>query len=147
MSSRFQVPPVRERREDIAVLVERFNQRFSADYGKSRRPPTLTAREAKIPRGDRSDKVDYYDAVLSVRTFLRPQVADRSDFASVGFADRVAVPFQFLLLHQVVMIGLGDDEIIVISDWSSRTLPVLPELDSSRFLVIRFAHKQPFTLP
>ncbi len=30
----FQIPPLRERSEDIPLLVEHFNQRFSADYGK-----------------------------------------------------------------------------------------------------------------
>lgn len=30
----FQVPPLRERREDVPLLVEHFNKRFSADYGK-----------------------------------------------------------------------------------------------------------------
>ncbi|MBX3266730.1 MAG: sigma-54-dependent Fis family transcriptional regulator [Acidobacteria bacterium] len=30
----FQVPPLRERSEDIPLLVEHFNRRFSADYGR-----------------------------------------------------------------------------------------------------------------
>lgn len=33
----FQVPPLRERSEDVPVLVEHFNQRFSADYGKEKK--------------------------------------------------------------------------------------------------------------
>lgn len=31
----FQVPPLRERSEDIPVLTEHFNRRYSADYGKA----------------------------------------------------------------------------------------------------------------
>lgn len=30
----FQVPPLRERREDVPALIDHFNRRFSADYGK-----------------------------------------------------------------------------------------------------------------
>lgn len=36
----FQIPPLRERLEDIPVLVEHFNRRFSTDYGK--KPKTFT---------------------------------------------------------------------------------------------------------
>jgi two-component system, NtrC family, nitrogen regulation response regulator NtrX len=31
----FQIPPLRERSEDIPILVEHFNSRFSKDYGKT----------------------------------------------------------------------------------------------------------------
>ncbi|HMO81699.1 MAG TPA: sigma-54 dependent transcriptional regulator [Pyrinomonadaceae bacterium] len=39
----FQIPPLRERPEDIPVLTEHFNQRFSADYGKK---PKIIADDA-----------------------------------------------------------------------------------------------------
>lgn len=39
----FQIPPLRERREDIAPLVEHFNRKFSAKYGK---PPKIFSEDA-----------------------------------------------------------------------------------------------------
>jgi len=42
----FQVPPLRERSEDIPLLVEHFNQRFSNDYGKKPKVFSQAAIEA-----------------------------------------------------------------------------------------------------
>ncbi len=42
----FQVPPLRERREDVPLLVEHFNQRFSLDYGKAAKQFSAEAIEA-----------------------------------------------------------------------------------------------------
>ncbi|MBK8467455.1 MAG: sigma-54-dependent Fis family transcriptional regulator [Chloracidobacterium sp.] len=42
----FQVPPLRERREDIAALTDHFNQRFSSDYGKPAKEFTEDAIDA-----------------------------------------------------------------------------------------------------
>jgi two-component system nitrogen regulation response regulator NtrX len=42
----FQVPPLRQRLEDIPLLVEHFNNRFSADYGKRVKTFTPDAIEA-----------------------------------------------------------------------------------------------------
>ncbi|MDQ3634469.1 MAG: sigma-54 dependent transcriptional regulator [Acidobacteriota bacterium] len=42
----FQIPPLRERLEDIPALIEHFNKRFSADYGKKIKKFTAEAIEA-----------------------------------------------------------------------------------------------------
>ena len=41
----FQVPPLRERTEDIPALVDHFNRRYSAEYGKPAKEFTADAIE------------------------------------------------------------------------------------------------------
>jgi two-component system nitrogen regulation response regulator NtrX len=53
----FQIPPLRERREDIAPLVEHFNRKFSAKYGKS----------AKIFAADAIERLTDYSFPGNVR--------------------------------------------------------------------------------
>lgn len=42
----FQIPPLRERLEDVPALIEHFNRRFSVDYGKKPKDFTVEAIEA-----------------------------------------------------------------------------------------------------
>jgi two-component system nitrogen regulation response regulator NtrX len=53
----FQVPPLRERLEDLPLLVEHFNRKFSADYGK----------EPKIFSEDALDALQNYSWFGNVR--------------------------------------------------------------------------------
>jgi two-component system, NtrC family, nitrogen regulation response regulator NtrX len=55
----FQVPPLRERTEDIPQLAEHFNQRFSNEYGKPRKEFT----------GDAIEALQGYDWLGNVREF------------------------------------------------------------------------------
>ncbi len=53
----FQIPPLRERSEDVPLLIEHFNRRFSADYGK----------QAKLFAPDALEKLQTSDWLGNVR--------------------------------------------------------------------------------
>ncbi len=53
----FQIPPLRERSEDVPLLIEHFNHRFSADYGK----------QAKVFAPDALEKLKASDWLGNIR--------------------------------------------------------------------------------
>jgi two-component system, NtrC family, nitrogen regulation response regulator NtrX len=92
----FQVPPLRERREDVPLLVDHFNRKFSTDYGKG--PKQFSA--------DAIDKLQNYSWPGNVRelknlveriVIMSPKArVDTSDMPELGsIAEVPASSFRF----------------------------------------------------
>lgn len=91
----FQVPPLRERREDVPLLVEHFNRRFSADYGKREKEFT----------GDAIRQLSEYDWPGNVRELKNTierivimsskKQIDAADLPAAETSDTPAISFRF----------------------------------------------------
>lgn len=91
----FQVPPLRERREDVPLLLDHFNRRFSADYGK---PPKEFTAEAI----DQLSKYDWPGNVRELKNTIERIVImsskkkiDAADLPAAEASDLPAISFRF----------------------------------------------------
>lgn len=91
----FQVPPLRERREDVPLLVEHFNRRFSSDYSKQ--PKEFTERAI-----DQLSDYDWPGNVRELKNTIERIVImsskkkiDAADLPAVETSDLPAISFRF----------------------------------------------------
>jgi two-component system nitrogen regulation response regulator NtrX len=90
----FQVPPLRERSEDIPALVDHFNRRFSADYGK---PPkeflddSIAALQSHLWPGNVRELKNYVERIVIMSDKIKvtadrlPEIATADETPSVHF--------------------------------------------------------------
>lgn len=92
----FQVPPLRERSEDIPLLVEHFNRRFSADYGKPAKTFAEDAIEALKKYTWPGNIRELRNTVERVIIMTAKQKIAAADLPSFGTADEApAASFRF----------------------------------------------------
>lgn len=92
----FQVPPLRERLEDIPILVEHFNHKFSTDYG--RKPKTFTkdamdALQNHVWLGNVRELKNTVERIVIMQGGQKVTAADLPRLASTG--ERPASTFRF----------------------------------------------------
>ncbi len=92
----FQVPPLRERLEDIPLLVEHFNNRFSTDNGKKPKvflPPAVEALQNHSWPGNVRELKNIIERVIIMTS---KQKINADDLPELGFADeKPASSFRF----------------------------------------------------
>lgn len=92
----FQVPPLRERSEDIPLLVDHFNRRFSADYGRPSKSFSQDAIEALKKYTWPGNVRELRNTVERVIIMNAKQKVTASDLPSFGTADEApASSFRF----------------------------------------------------
>ena len=92
----FQVPPLRERIEDIPALVEHFNQRFSKEYGKRAKEFTEEAIDALQNYqwfGNVRELKNIIERIVIMSPKQRIKTADLPELQSTG--DKPASSFRF----------------------------------------------------
>jgi two-component system nitrogen regulation response regulator NtrX len=92
----FQIPPLRERREDVPLLVEHFNTRFSRDNGKLPKVFTEGAMDALNNHPWPGNVRELKNTVERVVIMTGGELVDRDDLPEFGLSDeRPASSFRF----------------------------------------------------
>lgn len=92
----FQVPPLRERLEDVPLLVEHFNYRFSADNGKKLKIFLPSAIEALQNHSWPGNVRELRNTIERVIIMTTKQKIDVAELPELGFADeKTASSFRF----------------------------------------------------
>lgn len=92
----FQVPPLRERLEDVPLLVEHFNNRFSADNGKKLKMFLPSAIEALQNHSWPGNVRELRNTIERVIIMTTKQKIDAVELPELGFADeKTASSFRF----------------------------------------------------
>lgn len=92
----FQVPPLRERLEDVPALIEHFNQRFSADNGRKAKTFTTDAIERLQDHGWPGNVRELRNTIERVIIMTTKQKVGIDDLPELGFSDeRPASSFRF----------------------------------------------------
>jgi two-component system nitrogen regulation response regulator NtrX len=92
----FQVPPLRERLEDVTLLVEHFNTRFSTDNGKKPKVFLPAAVEALQNHAWPGNVRELKNTIERVIIMTAKQKIDADDLPELGFTDeKPASSFRF----------------------------------------------------
>lgn len=92
----FQVPPLRERLEDVPALIEHFNQRFSADNGQKAKSFTQDAVERLQHHSWPGNIRELRNTIERVIIMTAKQKVGVDDLPELGFSDdRPASSFRF----------------------------------------------------
>lgn len=92
----FQIPPLRERPEDVPLLAEHFNRKFSQDNGKSPKKFTEGAMAKLENHGWPGNVRELRNTIERVVIMLDEPIVDVTDLPELGFApDRPASSFRF----------------------------------------------------
>jgi len=87
----FQVPPLRERLEDVQLLVEHFNRKFSNDYGKKPKIFSAEAFEALQNHDWPGNVRELKNTIERVIIMTSGQKVTTSELPEFGSTDKIAV--------------------------------------------------------
>lgn len=91
----FQVPPLRERREDVPLLVEHFSRRFSAEYGKPQKEFTDDAID-KLAEHDWPGNVrELKNTIERIVIMSSKKKIDAADLPAAEPSEAPAISFRF----------------------------------------------------